>query len=98
MSLILLMLFCLISGVFSILGARPMGPKVVNNKQGILYFNKFNKLSVDEFLNEIKLRTNSSKATYENLDIDLYYQCKTIHRKYRLLRISYTVAEPICQR
>ena len=45
--LIMLMLFCLTSGMFSILGARPMGPKVENNKQGILYFNKDSKYDSD---------------------------------------------------
>ena len=85
------MLSCLASEIFSIIAASPVKPPIVQGKQGIMYSENLDLMSLDVYLHEVGAIIKSGKAVYENLSIDMYYQGKAINRKYRLLRISYTI-------
>lgn len=87
--LIILMLFCLASAVFSIIATRPVKPKT--KQEGIMYSSNIDTMSVDEYLNSLNEIFESENAFYTNLNIDMYYQGKSMNRKYRLLRIAYTI-------
>lgn len=89
--LIILMLFCLASGVYSIIAARPVKPKIKQEKEGIMYSSNIDTMSIDEYLNSLNEIFNSEEAYYANLNIDMYYQGKSMNRKYRLLRLSYSI-------
>ena len=87
------MLFCLASGIYSIIAARPVKPKLNINedKQGIMYSKNIDIMSIDEYLNKLNEIIKSEEVVYENLNIDMYYQGKSINRKYKLLRTAYTI-------
>ncbi len=87
--LIILMLFCLASAVFSIISARPVKPKT--KQAGIMYSSNIDTMSIDEYLNSLNEIFESKDAFYANLNIDMYYQGKSMNRKFRLLRIAYTI-------
>lgn len=87
--LIILMLFCLASAVFSIISARPVKPKT--KQEGIMYSSDIDTMSIDEYLNSLNEIFKSEDAFYANLNIDMYYQGKSMNRKYRLLRIAYSI-------
>ena len=89
--LIILMLFCLASAVYSIIAARPVKPKTKQEKEGIMYSSNIDTMSIDEYLNSLNEIFESKNALYENLNIDMYYQGKSINRKYKLLRTAYTI-------
>ncbi len=87
--LVILMLFCLASAVFSIISARPVKPKT--KQEGIMYSSNIDTMSIDEYLNSLNEIFKSENAFYANLNIDMYYQGKSMNRKYGLLRIAYTI-------
>ena len=89
--LIILMLFCLASGVYSIIAARPVKPKTKQEKEGIMYSSNIDTMSIDEYLNSLNEILESKNDFYENLNIDMYFQGKSINRKYKLLRFAYTI-------
>ena len=89
----LLMFTCLISGIFAILSAKPhiiKSPEGINNpKLSLLFFGNFFNKKMDQYLEDMSELLSSRKAIYEHLTIDIYNQGKVLHRKYRLLNISY---------
>jgi hypothetical protein len=87
--LLLLLAFCLVSGVFSIFAARPVKPVIKKGKQGVLYSQKEGNTDIDKYLNELKEMLRSKEKIIENLGTDMFYQEMAINRKFRLLRFSY---------
>lgn len=89
--LIILMLFSLTSGIYSIIAARPVKPKPNLEKEGIMYSSTIETMNINEYLDDLDEKFQSEDAFFANLNIDMYYQGKSINRKYRLIRISYTI-------
>ncbi|MCK4701313.1 MAG: hypothetical protein KAT38_13290 [Bacteroidales bacterium] len=87
--LIILMLFCLASAIFSIISARPVKPRT--KQEGIMYSSNIDTMDIDEYLNSLNEIFESKDAFYANLNIDMYYQGKSMNRKFKLLRIAYTI-------
>jgi len=89
----ILMFYCLISGVFAILTAKPhiiRSPEGINNpKLSLLFFGNFYNKKLDQYLDDMSELLNSRKTIYEHLTIDIYNQGKVLQRKYKLLNISY---------
>ena len=95
---VILLVGCLASLVFAVLAARPRVQsnvvtldEVRSGKANLLFFGNFSHLSRDEFLtgmNELMLDT---AAAYDNMVMDLYGLGLVLQKKYRLLRISYTL-------
>lgn len=95
---LILMLFSVASVVLSVLSTRPNISKVtvtkdmIKNKQtNILFFGNFYKMDLKDFEWGIDYLIENEDVLYNSLTKDLYYLGLVLERKYRLLRITYTV-------
>lgn len=94
----ILLLSSLTAVIFAVLSANP----TVTNKReedttkkhkrsSILFFGNFANLELDEFIAEMNSLMGNKGVLYNNMTTDIYYLGKVLTRKYKLLRISYTV-------
>jgi len=89
------------SVVTAILSAQPdvtsfkwlkRSPQVaVNRRVNLLFFGNFTKLSLDNFQSGMHELMGNRDKLYDNMITDIYYLGEVLSRKYRLLRISYTI-------
>jgi predicted metal-dependent HD superfamily phosphohydrolase len=67
-------------------------PQIATNRRvNLLFFGNFSKLSLDDFQNGMTEIMGKKDALYTNMVTDIYYLGDVLTRKYRLLRISYTI-------
>lgn len=95
------MLFLLVSVVtmiFSILSTRPKVTSgtftkedVKNRKVNLLFFGNFHKMKLEEFQDGMTELMNDRDYLYKSLMKDLYFLGIVLNRKYKLLRIAYTI-------
>lgn len=65
---------------------------MIKNKQtNILFFGNFYKMSIAEFEWGINHLIENEDVLYDSLTKDLYYLGLVLKRKYKLLRLTYTV-------
>ncbi len=83
---------------FALLATRPKIPdglftqeQVDNKSVNLLYFGSFYNMNFKEYDAGVKAMMADSEFLYGSLTKDIFWQGKTLGRKYRLLRISYTV-------
>ncbi|NGX83703.1 Pycsar system effector family protein [Aequorivita sp. KMM 9714] len=95
---LVLMLFSVTSVVLSVLSTRPnissvnVTKEMIMNKQtNILFFGNFHKMGLKDFEWGIDYLMENQDVLYNSLTKDLYYLGLVLERKYRLLRITYTV-------
>src|SRR5690606_38945325 len=95
---LILMLFSVASVVLSVLSTRPnissvtVTKDMIKNKQtNILFFGNFHKMELKDFEWGIDYLIDNDDVLYNSLTKDLYYLGLVLERKYRLLRITYTV-------
>ncbi len=95
---LILIIFCVTSVVMSVLSTRPkisnikVTQDMITNKQtNILFFGNFHKMGLKEFEWGINYLLENDDVLYDSLTKDLYYLGLVLERKYRLLRITYTV-------
>jgi hypothetical protein len=89
------------SVVSAILSAQPdvttfkwlkKSPAIATNRRiNILFFGNFTKLSLDAFQGGMNELMRDKDLMYTNMITDIYYLGEVLSRKYRLLRISYTI-------
>ncbi len=91
-------LFCVISMILSIIATRPnvtsgqfTKQDVIDQKVNLSFFGNFHKMELDEFEWAIKEMVRDKDYIYKALTKDLYFLGVVLERKYRLLRITYTV-------
>lgn len=91
-------LFCVISMVMSIIATRPnvtsgefTKEDVINKNVNLTFFGNFHKMELKEFDWAINELLKDKNYVYSSLTKDLYYLGKVLERKYRILRITYTV-------
>jgi len=91
-------LFCVISMVMSIIATRPnvtsgefTKEDVENKEVNLTFFGNFHKMELKEFDWAITELLKDKDYVYSSLTKDLYYLGKVLERKYRILRITYTV-------
>jgi len=84
--------------IFSVLATRPKIPNgrftpedVRNRSVNLLYFGSFYKMNFKEFDEGLKEMMGDSDFLYGTLSKDTFWQGKVLGRKFRLLRISYTI-------
>jgi hypothetical protein len=84
--------------IFSVLATRPKIPNgrftpedVSNRSVNLLYFGSFYKMNFKEFNEGLKEMMDDSDFLYGTLSKDTFWQGKVLGRKFRLLRISYTI-------
>ncbi|WP_040247336.1 Pycsar system effector family protein [Psychroserpens mesophilus] len=91
-------LFSVISMVMSIIATRPnvtsgqfTKEDVKNQKVNLSFFGNFHKMELEEYEWAIQELVNDKEYIYKALTKDLYFLGKVLERKYRILRITYTV-------
>ncbi|MBR9846346.1 MAG: HD domain-containing protein [Algicola sp.] len=91
-------LFSVISMIMSIIATRPnvtsgqfTKEDVKNQEVNLSFFGNFHKMKLEEFEWAIQELVNDKDYIYKALTKDLYFLGKVLERKYRILRITYTV-------
>ncbi|QJX46352.1 HD domain-containing protein [Hymenobacter taeanensis] len=97
----ILLITALGSVVTAILCAQPdvtsfkwlkRSPQIATNRRvNLLFFGNFSKLSLDDFQHGMTEIMRQKDALYTNMVTDIYYLGDVLTRKYRLLRLSYTI-------
>ena len=89
---------CLITIIFAILSTRPKissgrftEEDIHQKKVNLLFFGNFYKMGADEYEWAIKEMMKDSNYLYSSMIRDQYSLGKVIGKKYRLLRVAYTV-------
>lgn len=94
----ILLLGCLSSLIFAVLAAIPRVQRepvtleqVRTNMANILFFGNFSNMQKQEFLTGMKELMQNTDSLYHNMILDLYGLGLVLNKKYRFLRISYTI-------
>ena len=98
LSIIVLLIGCVTALVFAVLAAVPRVSKdeitlekIARNEGNILFFGHFVKLSEADYVQGMSDLMESQDLLYVNMMRDLYVLGTVLDKKFRLLRISYTV-------
>lgn len=65
--------------------------KVKSKKVNILFFGNFTKIPLEDFQSGMHELMREKEDLYNNMITDIYYLGEVLSKKYRLLRISYTI-------
>ena len=91
-------LSCVVSMVLSIIATRPnitsgefTKEDVVNKKVNLTFFGNFHKMSLEEYDWAVNELLKDKDYVYSSLTKDLYFLGKVLERKYRILRVTYTI-------
>jgi len=94
----ILLIGCVTALVYAVLAARPRVSnvpitleKIERNEANILFFGHFVKLSESDYMQGMRDLMESQDLLYFNMVRDLYGLGQVLDKKFRLLRISYTV-------
>ncbi|WP_276372092.1 Pycsar system effector family protein [Chryseolinea sp. H1M3-3] len=95
---ILLITVCLATMIFSILASRPnvssgkFTREDIKNKQtNLLFFGNFHAMKVEDYEWGMREMMKDADYLYGSLIKDIYYLGKVLGRKYRFLRIAYSI-------
>ncbi len=93
-----LLVGCLSSLVFAVLAARPRVQSkeislqaIKSNTANLLFFGNFAHMSREEFMAGMEELILEGSAIYRNMIMDIYGLGLVLQKKYRLLRVSYTL-------
>ena len=91
-------LSCVISMILSIIATRPnvtsgefTKEDVENQEVNLTFFGNFHKMELEDFEWAIRELLKDKNYVYKSLTKDLYFLGIVLERKYRILRITYTV-------
>lgn len=95
---VLLISVCLATMVFSILASRPnvssgkfKREDIKNKRTNLLFFGNFHAMNVEDYEWGMKEMMKDADYLYGSLIKDIYYLGKVLGRKYRFLRIAYSI-------
>jgi len=95
---LVLTLVCLLTIVFAILATRPNVSRgtfskydIINKKTNLLFFGNFHSVSLDDYEWGMKEMLKDGDYLYSSLIRDIYFLGVVLGRKYKLLRICYTL-------
>ncbi len=84
--------------IFAIMSTRPKvsggtftRKEIEEKKVNLLFFGNFHKMPVEEYVWAMKEMMNDRQYLYDTMIKDLYYLGIVLSRKYRLLRMTYTI-------
>jgi len=93
-----LLLVCLASMTFSILATRPSvsggrftEEDIRNKKTNLLFFGNFFRMELEDYQRAMNQMMNDGEYLYDSMIKDVYYLGIVLAKKYRYLRISYTI-------
>lgn len=94
----IMLIFSVTSIIFAILSTRPKinsgsftRQEIEERKVNLLFFGNFHKMPLDEYMWAMKDLMKDRDYLYETMIKDLYYLGLVLNRKYKLLRITYTI-------
>ncbi|MFT2009106.1 Pycsar system effector family protein [Pontibacter sp. 13R65] len=94
----MLLLTTLGSIIFAIISAQPevtsfsmSKNKMKNRDVNLLFFGNFTNLSLEDFQQGMHEIMRDKKSLYTNMITDIYYLGEVLNRKYKILRVSYTI-------
>ena len=96
----MLLLTTLGSVIFAIISAQPEVTsftlnknknKINSRKVNLLFFGNFTNIPLDDFQQGMHEIMRDKKSLYNNMITDIYYLGEVLSRKYKILRISYTI-------
>lgn len=89
---------CLLTVIFAVLATRPKvttgkftEEDIANKKTNLLFFGNFHEMELTQYDWGMKEMMKDADYLYGSLIRDLYFNGKVLSRKYKLLRISYTI-------
>ncbi len=95
---LIFLIFSIISIVLSVLATRPnvtsgefTRKEIEEKKVNLLFFGNFHKMPLDEYKWAMHELMDDKDYIYDTMIKDLYFLGKVLHRKYKILRITYTV-------
>ncbi|CAN5353333.1 hypothetical protein BH23BAC1_BH23BAC1_08970 [soil metagenome] len=95
---IILTSVCLLTIVFAILATRPnvttgkfTKEDLLKNRTNLLFFGNFHKMELDDYEWGVKEIMKDSELLYSSMIKDIYFLGNVLGKKYRFLRISYTI-------
>jgi len=95
---LLFLIFSIASMMLSVLATRPnvttgefTKKEVEEKKVNLLFFGNFHKMPLDEYKSAMHGLMDDKEYIYDTMIKDLYFLGKVLHRKYKILRITYTV-------
>ena len=93
-----LLLTALGSVIFAIISAQPeitsfsfKKERMNSRKVNLLFFGNFTNLPLEDFQHGMHNIMRDKKSLYNNMITDIYYLGEVLKRKYRILRVSYTI-------
>ncbi|NEM99680.1 Pycsar system effector family protein [Pontibacter burrus] len=93
-----LLLTALGSVIFAIISAQPevtsfsfKKNKINSRKVNLLFFGNFTNIPLEDFQHGMHNIMRDKKSLYNNMITDIYYLGEVLKRKYKILRISYTI-------
>ncbi|MGV3460473.1 MAG: Pycsar system effector family protein [Flavobacterium sp.] len=95
---LILIVFCMVSIIFAILSTSPKVTSgtfsredIEARKVNLLFFGNFYKMPLDEYEWAVNQMMKDKAYLYDSMIKDLYYLGLVLNRKYKMLRITYTV-------
>ena len=95
---VVLMLTCLVTITLAILATRPSinsgrftEEDIRNKKTNLLFFGNFHKMSLQDYQWGMSQMLRDKEYLYNTMTMDIYFLGVVLARKYRFLRIAYTV-------
>jgi HD-GYP domain-containing protein (c-di-GMP phosphodiesterase class II) len=95
---IILITTCLTSVTFAILSTRPSISKgqfteddIRNKKTNLLFFGNFHRMQLEDYQWGMNQMIKDKEYLYNTMMMDIYYLGVVLARKYRFLRIAYTI-------
>lgn len=92
------LIITVVTMIFSILSTRPKVTSgkftkedVANKKVNLLFFGNFHKMSLQDFQDGMTEVMNDRDYLYKSLMKDLYFLGLVLEKKYKLLRVAYTI-------
>ncbi|NER16936.1 Pycsar system effector family protein [Spongiivirga citrea] len=95
---VIFIIFSVASMFLSVLATRPnvtsgqfSKEDVTNKKVNLLFFGNFHKMRLDDFEWAIQEVLKDKDYLYSSMTKDLYFLGKVLHRKYKILRLTYAI-------
>jgi hypothetical protein len=93
-----LVLACLGAATFAILSTRPSVSKgrfteedIRNKKTNLLFFGNFYRMQLEDYQWGMNQMIKDKEYLYNTMMMDIYYLGVVLAKKYKLLRIAYTI-------
>ncbi|MGZ5286807.1 MAG: Pycsar system effector family protein [Flavisolibacter sp.] len=95
---VILLIVCLSSIIFAILATRPSVSRgefteddIRNKKTNLLFFGNFHRMKADEYSWAMNEMLKDREYLYDSMIKDIYFLGVVLARKYKYIRISYTI-------